>query len=63
MIKTKIIQSKIVKGFFEEPVDSIPELEDFLNDIRKENIIQITCVCFSGYTTNFIVVYEDGQPS
>ena len=63
MIKTKVIQSEIIKGFGLKTVDSIPELEDFLRSIGKENIIQISCATYGGYLTFFIVVYEDGQPS
>ena len=63
MIKTKIIESKFVKGFGLKTVDSIPELEDFLRSIGRENIIQMSCTTLGGYTTYFIVVYEDGQPS
>ena len=63
MIKTKIIKAKFFQGFGLKAVDSIPELEDFLRSIGRENIIQISCATYEGALTFFIVVYEDGQPS
>ena len=64
MIKCKILTAPIRQGFSSRPLDSIEELELVLNEIGRNNIIEITCTTpYGSKNTFFVIIYEDNYQS